>query len=65
VEVMGIALASGPWIMKMAVHMIAHLILRLQNVVVNVTKNLRIQLDEKRQYTANVSVNKLDINTIE
>jgi hypothetical protein len=62
---MGIALASGPWIMKMVVHMIAHLILRLQNVVVNVTKNLRIRLDEKRQYTPNVSVNKLDLNPIE
>ena len=62
---MGIVLANGPWIMKMAVLMIAHLILRLQNVVVNVTKNLRIRLDEKRQYTANVSVNKLDLNPIE
>jgi hypothetical protein len=62
---MGIALANGPWIMKMVVHMIAHLILRLQNVVVNVTKNLRIRLDEKRQYTANVSVNKLDLDPIE
>jgi hypothetical protein len=65
VEVMGIVLANGPWIMKMAVLMIAHLMLRLQNVVVNVTKNLRIRLDEKRQYTANVSVNKLDLNPIE
>lgn len=62
---MGIVLANGPWIMKMAVLMIAHLMLRLQNVVVNVTKNLRIRLDEKRQYTANVSVNKLDLNPIE
>lgn len=62
---MGIVLANGPWIMKMAVLMIALLILRLQNVVVNVTKNLRIRLDEKRQYTANVSVNKLDLNPIE
>jgi hypothetical protein len=62
---MGIALANGPWIMKTAVHMIAHLILRLQNVVVSVTKNLRIRLDEKSQYTANVSVNKLDLNPIE
>jgi hypothetical protein len=65
VEVMGIVLANGPWIMKMAVFMIAHLILRSQNVVVNVTKNLRIRLDEKKQYTANVSVNKLDLNPIE
>jgi hypothetical protein len=62
---MGIVLANGPWIMKMAVLMIAHLILRSQNVVVNVTKNLRIRLDEKKQYTANVSVNKLDLNPIE
>ena len=62
---MGIALANGPWIMKMVVHMIAHLILRSQNVVVIVTKNLRIRLDDKRQYTANVSVNKLDLNPIE
>jgi hypothetical protein len=62
---MGIVLANGPWIMKMAVLMIALLILRLQNVVVNVTKNLRIRLDEKRQYTANVSVNKLVLNPIE
>lgn len=62
---MGIVLANGPWIMKMAVLMIALLILRLQNAVVNVTKNLRIRLDEKRQYTANVSVNKLDLNPIE
>ena len=62
---MGIALANGPWIMKMVVHMIAHLILRLQNVVVSVTKNLRIRLDEKIQYTANVSVNMLDLNPIE
>ena len=62
---MGIALANGPWIMKMVVHMIAHLILRLQNVVVSVTKNFRIRLDDKRQYTANVSVNKLDLNPIE
>jgi hypothetical protein len=62
---MGIVLANGPWIMKMAVLMIALLILRLQNVVVNVTKNLRIRLDEKSQYTANVSVNKLDLNPIE
>jgi hypothetical protein len=62
---MGIALANGPWIMKMVVHMIAHLILTLQNVVVSVTKNLRIRLDDKRQYTANVSVNKLDLNPIE
>ncbi|MGB8778555.1 MAG: hypothetical protein WCC82_10015 [Nitrososphaeraceae archaeon] len=62
---MGIALANGPWIMKMVVHMIAHLILKLQNVVVSVTKNLRIRLDDKRQYTANVSVNKLDLNPIE
>ncbi|MGC2386273.1 MAG: hypothetical protein WA460_04275 [Nitrososphaeraceae archaeon] len=62
---MGIALANGPWIMKMVVHMIAHLILRLQNVVVSVTKNLRIRLDDKRQYTANVSVNMLDLNPIE
>ncbi|MFZ0265677.1 MAG: hypothetical protein WB053_13535 [Nitrososphaeraceae archaeon] len=62
---MGIALANGPWIMKMVVHMIAHLILRLQNVVVSVTKNLRIRLDDKSQYTANVSVNMLDFNPIE
>jgi hypothetical protein len=62
---MGIVLANGPWIMKMGVLMIALLILRLQNVVVNVTKNLRIRLDEKRQYTANVSVNKLVLNPIE
>jgi hypothetical protein len=62
---MGIVLANGPWIMKMAVLMIALLILRLQNAVVNVTKNLRIRLDEKRQYTANVSVNKLVLNPIE
>ncbi|MFZ0203497.1 MAG: hypothetical protein WAL46_07370 [Nitrososphaeraceae archaeon] len=62
---MGIALANGPWIMKMVVHMIAHLILKLQNVVVSVTKNLRIRLDDKRQYTANVSVNMLDFNPIE
>jgi hypothetical protein len=62
---MGIALANGPWIMKMVVHMIAHLILRLQNVVANVTKNLRIRLDDKRQYAANVSVNMLDLNPIE
>ncbi|MGI0002527.1 MAG: hypothetical protein ACRD42_05555 [Nitrososphaeraceae archaeon] len=62
---MGIALANGPWIMKMVVRMIAHLILRLQNVVVNVTKNFRIRLDVKRQYTANVSVNKLDLSPIE
>jgi hypothetical protein len=62
---MGIVLANGPWIVKMAVHMIALLILRLRNVVVNVTKNLRIRLDEKRQYTANVSVNKLVLNPIE
>jgi hypothetical protein len=65
VEVMGIVLANGPWIMKMAVLMIALLILRLQNVVVNVTKNFRIRLDEKRQYAANVSVNKLVLNPIE
>ena len=62
---MGIALANGPWIMIMVVHMIAHLILKLQNVVVSVTKNLRIRLDDKRQYTANVRVNKLDLNPIE
>ncbi|MGC2483110.1 MAG: hypothetical protein WA398_05065 [Nitrososphaeraceae archaeon] len=62
---MGIALANGPWIMKMVVHMIAHLILKLQNVVVSVTKNLRIRLDDKSQYTANVSVNMLDFNPIE
>ncbi|MGA7690817.1 MAG: hypothetical protein WCA61_00775 [Nitrososphaeraceae archaeon] len=62
---MGIALANGPWIMKMVVHMIAHLILRLQNVLVSVTKNLRIRLDEKSQYTANVSVNMLDLNPIQ
>ncbi|MGA6923204.1 MAG: hypothetical protein WBY22_09790 [Nitrososphaeraceae archaeon] len=62
---MGIALANGPWIMKMVVHMIAHLILRLQNVVVSVTKNLRIRLDDKSQYTANVSVNMLDLNPIQ
>ena len=55
----------GPWIMKMAVLMIALLILRLQNVVVSVTKNLRIRLDDKSQYTANVSVNMLDFNPIE
>ena len=61
---MGIALANGPWIMKMVVHMIAHLILRLQNVVVSVTKNLRIRLDEKSQYTANVSVNMLDLTLL-
>lgn len=62
---MGIALANGPWIMKMVIHMIAHLILRLQNVVVSVTKNLRIRLDEESQYTATVSVNKLELNPIE
>ena len=62
---MGIVLANGPWIMKMAVLMIALLILRLRNVVVNVTKNPRVRLDEKRQYTANVSVNKLVLNPIE
>lgn len=62
---MGIVLANGPWIMKVAVLMIALLILRLQNAVVNVTKNLRIRLDGKRQYTANVSVNKLVLNPIE
>ncbi|MGA7602555.1 MAG: hypothetical protein WBM37_06125 [Nitrososphaeraceae archaeon] len=61
---MGIALANGPWIMKMVVHMIAHLILRLQNVVVSVTKNLRIRLDDKSQYTANVSVNMLDLTLL-